>query len=175
LGDVVLGDSSEEHLPFSRYDDGGRRLLEKPRARDGTCRHGYGPDVFRQCGTTCVYCGRELSEPYTSWLDISVDHVVPVETIKRLGYPSEWVDDLINLVTCCRACNEFLNGHRVLAAVPATLDEFLDIRDRVFVEKRRHALKCHQREQLAHRKWLETRNPRVPFWGRMTASIRRKS
>ena len=30
-----------------------------------------------------------------SWLDLSVDHVIPSNTIKLLGYPQEWVNDLI--------------------------------------------------------------------------------
>lgn len=55
-------------------------------------------------------------------------------------------------MTCCRACNEFLNGYRVTAgAPPATLAEFLALRDRVFMEKLQHAQKRHsvERERYA--------------------------
>ena len=168
----MQNNSPDEQLPFSGYRDGGRQPLGKPRSGDATCRHGYGLDVFGQCGTACVYCDRELGEPYEAWLDVSVDHVIPVETINRLGYPNEWVNDLINLVTCCRACNEFLNGHRVHEPAPATLDGFLTIRDQVFAEKRRHARECHQREREMYREWLETRSPRVPLWRRAIARFR---
>lgn len=140
--------------PFSRYDHGGRQLLGKPPLGDATCRHGYGLDVFKQCGTACVYCDRELSEPYEAWLDISVDHVIPVETVKRLGYPRERVDDLANLVTCCRACNEFLNQYSVNDDVPGTVEEFFDLRDQHYLKKREMARGRHRREREWHRDWL---------------------
>lgn len=59
-----------------------------------------------------------LSEPYEAWLDVSIDHVIPRGTVKRLGYPQDWVEDIANLVTSCRACNEFLNGYRVVVGDP---------------------------------------------------------
>ena len=158
-------------LPFSRYKNGGSEELGKPRSGDGTSRHGYGADVLEQCGTACVYCGRELAEPYEAWLDLSVDHVVPAETIKRLGYLSQWVDDLINLVTCCRACNEFLNGYRVREPAPESLNEFLNIRDQAFGEKRRRARGCHERERETYGKWLATRGATVPLWRRAIARL----
>lgn len=151
---------SGKRLPFSQYKESGRALLGKARSGDGTCRHGYGLDVFEQCGTACVYCDRELGEPYEIWLDISVDHVIPVETIKGLDYPREWVDDLANLVTCCRACNEFLNNYSVNDDVPTTVEEFFDLRDQHYMKKRELARERHRREREWHRDWLSKSRPR---------------
>jgi secreted trypsin-like serine protease len=94
--DVLEGDSQ---LPFERYREGGRELLGRPAIGDGSCRRGYGPPVFTECGMECVYCDRDLGESYESWLHLSVDHVIPYETVNRLGWPGEWVEGLSNLVT----------------------------------------------------------------------------
>ncbi len=74
---------------------------------------------MRECGSNCVYCGLDLGNTYEAWLGFSVDHVIPGSTVARLGYPAEWVNDLINLVTACRSCNEFLNGYRVTDPTPS--------------------------------------------------------
>ena len=137
-------------LPFDSYRFSGLQLLGRPRAGDGTCRYGYGPPVFAECGTDCVYCGRDLGSTYEAWLDVSVDHVIPRETVKRLDWPAEWVEDIANLVTSCRACNEFLNGYRVLDEAPVTLDEFLAHRDRHFIAKRDRVLETHGRERARY-------------------------
>lgn len=131
--------------PFARYASGGSSLLGIPPWGDGTARHGYGRPVFAECGYQCVYCGFEMGAPYEAWLNLSVDHVVPAHLVK-MGWAREWVLDRINLATCCRACNEFLNGYRVTNATPpTTLEEFVANRDRMFDEKtdqaqRRHAI-----------------------------------
>jgi hypothetical protein len=88
---------------------------------------------------------------YEAWLDLSVDHVVPQHLIKA-GWPPDWVLDLINLVTCCRACNEFLNGYRVPSLqAPLSVDAFASVRDQVFGEKLQHAQTRHsvERERFA--------------------------
>lgn len=139
-------------LPFARYRQGGQTLLGAPAWGDGSSRHGYGISVFAECGTACVYCDRELAEPYEAWLDVSVDHVVPQSTV-TFGYPREWVHDLINLVTACRACNEFLNAYRVTDLLPVTLAEFCDLRDRHFGEKRRWVLERHALERTRYEAW----------------------
>jgi 5-methylcytosine-specific restriction endonuclease McrA len=139
-------------LPFEKYDKGGRELLGTPKTGDGTCRHGYGLPVFKQCGLGCSYCERPMDSPYEAWLDISVDHVVPRSMIKR-GFPREWVEDISNLATCCRACNEFLNQYAVNTPPPAQLDEFHALRDRVFLEKKAHAQKRHHEERAWYEKW----------------------
>jgi len=88
-----------------------------------------------------------MASPYENWLNLSVDHVVP-QHLEKHGWPLEWIRDLINLVTCCRACNEFLNGYRVgdLTA-PANVEDFVAIRDRVFREKLDHVQRRHAIER----------------------------
>jgi hypothetical protein len=137
--------------PFSHYRDGGRTLLGPARGGESS-RHGYGLPVLEQCGHDCAYCGRPLGEPYENWLDFSIDHVVPSNTL-NLRYPKEWVNDLINLVTSCRACNEFLNQYKVTDPPPANLEEFCAIRDRHFQEKRARALARHAHERMLYERW----------------------
>jgi hypothetical protein len=109
--------------------------------------------VLRECGSACAYCGVELGASYEAWLAFSVDHVIPGSTVKALGYPGEWVHDVINLVTACRSCNEFLNGHRVNDPVPATLSEFCDLRDRHFIAKGMWAIARHATERERYEAW----------------------
>ncbi len=143
-------------MPFGRYEGNGRDLLGPPKLGDSTCRHGYGIPVFRQCGTECAYCGLEIGASYESWLSASVDHVVPV-SVSWSREHSDWIGDITNLVTCCRACNEFLNGYRVRDDSPANLQEFYDLRDRHFTQKRKHAMKRHADERSWYDGWLRDR------------------
>ena len=142
----------ETLLPFDAYEGGGRRLLGTPAFGGGSSRRDYGVPVFEQCGWACVYCGADLGGTYETWLGVSVDHVVP-QSLLRAGYPTEWIEDLTNKVTCCRHCNEFLNQYRVSEPPPDTLDGFFNLRDRVFREKRTKAVERHGTE----RTWYEHR------------------
>lgn len=139
-------------LPFVRYRGGGRTLLGGPALGDGSSRHGYGLPVLVECGHDCVYCGRALGELYENWLDFSIDHVIPTNAVK-LGYRKEWVNDLINLVTACRACNEFLNRYKVDDAPPADLEGFCSLRDRHFLDKKSWVLTRHEHERVLHARW----------------------
>lgn len=141
---------AESLLPFDAYEGGGRQLMGVPRFGAGSSRRDYGVPVFEQCGWTCVYCGVDLGGTYETWLGLSVDHVVPQSLVKA-GFPSDWIEDLANKVTCCRHCNEFLNQYRILEPPPDTLDDFFELRDRVFREKRAKAVERHGTE----RTWYE--------------------
>ena len=136
-------------LPFSAYPDGGRRLLGIPKRGDETVRHGYGPPVFRHLGFRCVYCNYDMGATYESWLQASVDHVVPQHAV-QVGYHPTWIEDLANLVPCCRACNEFTNAYAIAEPPPTTEQEFLGVRDRAFAQKRALALASHERERNWH-------------------------
>jgi hypothetical protein len=152
---AVVHDGS---LPFDRYTGGGRQLLGIPAWGDGSSRRGYGRAVFEQCGFACAYCGHSMETGYEVWLSLSVDHVIPVGSGKLLGYPSAWIQDTANQVTCCRACNEFLNGYRVTDPPPATGDEFFKLRDRHFLAKRDWVQARHARE----RAWYDAAFARPP-------------
>ena len=151
---------SEPMTPFESYSRGGREPLGSPRTGDGTCRHGYGPPVFSQCGSACVYCGRELLDSYEAWLDVSIDHVVP-RSVSWYSRCRPWVDDLFNLATCCRACNEFLNQFKCGDSEPATLNAFLTIRDRVFAAKHAHANQRHNEERSWYDRWTKNGRPAI--------------
>jgi len=145
----------ETSLPFEEYSGGGRRLLGE--LRNGSCRYDYGPPVFDECGTACVYCSRELGESYEAWLNLSVDHVVPAGTPWK-GGAADWLHDVINCVTACRACNEFLNGYRCQVPAPTTLTEFTAIRYRVFREKVSAAGARHVEEREGYAEWKQRRS-----------------
>jgi hypothetical protein len=142
-------------LVFDAYEGGGRTLLG--RLVGSACRTGYGLHPLRLCEGCCAYCGARLDEPYEAWLNLSVDHVVPTRSVKELGYPPQWVEDLANIVACCRSCNEFLNGYRVTLPLPTTEAEFFDVRDSVFLSKRDAALARHGLE----REWYDSWRSRV--------------
>src|SRR6266496_580319 len=120
-------------LPFERYQGNGRVLLGALPDGDGTSRRGYGPAVFKECGTDCVYCGLPMGEFYRSWLQISVDHVIPLR-MRSSGYPLEWLTDIANCVTACRACNDYLQD-RIPDPPPTSLEAFFDLRDEVFTRR----------------------------------------
>lgn len=124
-----------DDLPFGRYEGGGRQRLGKPRQGNATARSGYGPPVFDQCGYRCVYCCLDMAAAFEYWLQLSVDHVIPRQMMDR-GYEPALVEDITNLVTCCRACNDFGNRYLVAEAPPATDAAFYDLRDRVFRERK---------------------------------------
>jgi HNH endonuclease len=111
--------------------------------------------VFEQCGSACVYCGLDMGAAYESWLNLSIDHVIPAGDGRRLGYPPDWVEDIANLVTSCRACNEFLNAYRVIDSPPQTVDAFFDLRDLHFERKREWVLNRHATE----RAWYDSSRP----------------
>ena len=140
-------------LPFDRYREGGRKLLGKNR-HDDRCRTKYGPRVFRECGTACVYCERELGASYDAWLGISVDHVIGQSAVKKYGYPADFIEDLANQVTCCRPCNEFVQDEFGIPKTPPSgPGAFFDLRDEVFRRKKEHALRKHAEDRQWYGRW----------------------
>ena len=143
-------------LPFDKYPNGGRTLCDPLLGTD--CRYSYGRVVVSYCGTDCVYCGIDVAKDYRSWLFLSVDHVVPQSKIKA-GYNEEWIHDLSNQVSCCRACNELLNRIRVNAPPPQTLSEFYELRDCVYLDKQNLAIRRHAEEKEWHEAWRAGTRP----------------
>ena len=138
-------------LPFGRYEHGGRQRLGRPRQGDVTARHGYGPPVFEQCGYACVYCGLDMRSTFEGWLQLSVDHVIPRQ-MKNLGYPADLVEDITNIVTCCRACNDFGNRYTVSTPAPAEgdIEAFYAIRDQVFRDRKAMLLAKREQERTVY-------------------------
>jgi hypothetical protein len=99
-------------------------------------------------GHRCAYCGEDLSG-YRNWLSISLDHVIPRQSV-RLGWVADWIEDMANLVPCCRACNEFTNAYKILDAPPPDTQAFFDARDRHFLAKIALTQAAHAREREFH-------------------------
>jgi len=146
-------------LPFAHYQGRGRELLGRVTGQSGgRSRTGYGRPVFSQCGFACVYCGYRMDRPFEAWLQLSIDHVIP-SSAKRDGYTEAWVEDVANMVTCCRACNEWSNDYRVVDPPPTDVAAFFDLRDVHFVRKR----ELIRSRLAADRNWYDTRlAPHVP-------------
>lgn len=92
-----------------------------------------------------MYCGQPMGESYEAWLQISIDHVIPLQ-MQSASYPILWLKDIANCVTCCRPCNDFLQK-RIDNPAPATLEEFFILRDQVFLQKLGAARSRHEIER----------------------------
>jgi 5-methylcytosine-specific restriction endonuclease McrA len=162
--------AAEATLPFGRLPRSGRELLGRPKQGDLTARHGYGRQTFELLGHRCVYCGQTLSD-YRDWLNISIDHVIPRQLIGR-GWPVVWIEDLANLVPCCRACNEFTNSYTVLESPPPNIDEFLDLRDRHYLAKLALTRVAHDRERAWHTSHVTASTPSTDLLSRYVEVVR---
>lgn len=135
-------------LPFADYPHQGRELLG--RVSGDNCRSGYGLNFQRLTGQDhCAYCGISMVGSYENWLTMTLDHVIPDSVCKSLDLPEEWNQDYSNRVLCCTACNTFGNRYKPdIVNVPKTLDEFYDLRDRVFTERKFLISERHKIERL---------------------------
>ena len=142
-----------EPLPFESYPDQGRKLLG--RVTGDNCRHGYGKKFMHLTGQTrCAYCGMDITATYENWLTMALDHVVPHSTCLAWELPEEWREDYSNRVLCCITCNTFGNRYAPKSfQCPSTLEEFYDVRDAIFVERKRNILNS----QMQERAFFETK------------------
>lgn len=119
------------------------------------CRRGYGLQFMRTTGqTVCAYCGGDFASSYDTWLTMALDHVVPISVCIAMTLPSEWREDASNRVLACGACNGFRNRYLSpeVTGGPLTLDDFYDLRDRIFVERRELIAESH----IADRAFFES-------------------
>jgi len=96
----------------------------------------------------CAYCGVGLNDDFYRWLLIHVDHVVPAGEAKKRGIPRDWYEDKANRVLCCSGCNLQDNRFPVPEqwVTPATWEEFVTFRDKIFAERRRRTAASLARE-----------------------------
>ncbi len=130
--------------PFDGYPGGGRTLLG--RVSGTNCRRGYGLQLMRITGqTVCACCGGDFASTYETWLTMALDHVVPTSVCVAMRIPFEWREDASNRVLACGACNGFHNRYLspVEASRPLTLDEFYDLRERIFAKRRELIAQSH--------------------------------
>jgi len=135
-------------LPFIAYPHHGRQLLGP--AKGDTCRRGYGLAFMQKTGqTACGYCGLDFAASYENWLTMALDHVVPVSVCRALNLPLEWQEDCVNKVLACAACNGFRNRYQPSGPVvsPSNLEDFCDLRDRIFVERKKLIAASHEQER----------------------------
>ncbi|MDD1779277.1 MAG: hypothetical protein LUQ65_14010 [Candidatus Helarchaeota archaeon] len=142
------------NLPFQDYPFQGRQLLGK--VPGGNCRHEYGLRFMRLTQQTrCAYCGMDLVNIYENWLNMALDHVVPHNVCLAWELPEEWREDYSNRVLCCTTCNTFGNRYTPQGLKrPATLEEFYEVRDAIFVERKRNILERHKAERAFFAKKL---------------------
>ncbi|QDT95240.1 HNH endonuclease [Gimesia aquarii] len=136
------------NLPFDSYPNNGRNLLGKKSTEN--CRHGYGLKLQKLTGiSNCGYCGISLTINYEQWLLMQVDHVLPTNMGNRLRISSEWLDDYSNCLLACSACNTFdpLFDEKSITESPSSLQGFYDLRDRVYLIRKRKILKCQKVER----------------------------
>ncbi len=136
-----------EHLPFVDYPHKGRARIG--RVSGENCRRGYGLKFMKKTKQTrCAYCGLDIAGVYENWLNMALDHVVPVSVCQELQIPPEWRDDYSNCVLSCAACNGFGNRYKPKnATTPKTREEFSDLRDTIFVERKKLILERHAKER----------------------------
>jgi 5-methylcytosine-specific restriction endonuclease McrA len=142
-----MSSQNSEQLPFMIYPHQGRRLMG--RETGDNCRHGYGLVFMRLTGQTrCAYCGMDLAATYENWLNMALDHVVPRSTCLAWDLPEEWREDFSNRVLCCTTCNTFGNRYAPTKfRRPTTEEEFYELRDAIFVERRRNIRERHVQER----------------------------
>ncbi len=143
----------ETKSPFRRLPGDGRKPLGYNDTTRGSFRTHYGPPVMKLWGAQCCYCERDLGGSYEVWLHASVEHVIPRQLSSKAGWPLEWTEDLANQVACCRACNEFLNGFKVIEPKPVNFEAFASVRDRVFLAKKAQVIRRHDQERALYTAW----------------------
>ena len=145
-------------LPFETYPGGGKTLLG-PTPGDN-CRHGYGLVLMKKTGQTCcAYCGLDFAASYENWLQMAVDHVVPISVCGSLSISPLWYEDCTNKVLACAACNGFDNRYKQpeVDTCPTSLDEFYALRDRIFRERTARIAERHrlERDYFERRLWSQ--------------------
>ena len=87
---------------------------------------------------------------FEGWLQLSVDHVIPQQSVAS-GFPAAWVLDATNIVACCRSCNDLFNRDPHVDAVPESIEAFYDLRDRLYHARRARIIERRAQE----RAWFE--------------------
>jgi hypothetical protein len=92
--------------------------------------------LLEQSENVCAYCGYEPPVP-GGWPFVSPDPIIPRRMVRH-GYRKEWIEDMSNLVPCCRGgrCARMGSQLRLDESAPTTMDDFFDLRDRVFVQRK---------------------------------------
>ena len=135
-------------LPFDTYPND--RVRPLPTVHGTNTRRDDAPKLQQRTGqNVCAYCGADLTSTFERWLLTSIDHVVPKAEALRLGLPRRFYESFSNTVLCCSGCNGFQNRYKVPPSAPReikTFPDFCDLRDLVFVERKRLILEQRAKE-----------------------------
>ena len=126
-------------MPFDSYPAGGLQLLGRVEGVGRGTRRTSGPKFIQKTRQiSCAYCGLNLVESFTNWLQMALDHVVPKSVCKGFSLPEEWIEDYTNRVLACGACNGFDNQYKPPCDTecPRSLEEFYKLRDRIFCDRK---------------------------------------
>ena len=146
-------------LPFDSYPHGGRQLLGV--TKGANARHEYGHKFMQLTGQRrCAYCGTDLAATYEAWLTLVLDHAIPVSLCNSIQIPQQWCWDYSNAVLSCGACNGFCNRYSPTFKVvpPNTLEDFYDLRDKIFDERKKLIAARHEEE----RQFFNARSWEIP-------------
>ena len=141
--------------PFDSYPKNGREHLGQ--VKGANCRHEYGLKFMQKTKQTkCAYCGVDFSTSFETWLTMSLDHVVPVSVCTKLGISLDKREDVTNMVLSCGACNAFCNRYKPKEGIrePEGWEEFYDLRDRIFTERKGLIEKSRKEEETFFNKRL---------------------
>ena len=145
--------------PFDEYPNKGNIPLPIPKGTN--CRRGYGLDFMRVTKQThCAYCERiDFTSSYRAWLEMALDHVVPVSVCNEHKIPIGWRDSSSNRVLACAACNSFKNRYRPSFdfETPVSFEAFLVLRDRIFIQRKELIAQAHREDEAFFNKrpWEE--------------------
>jgi hypothetical protein len=78
-----------------------------------------------------------------------IDHVIPIALCKSTRIPGNWRWDYSNTVLACAACNGFCNRYspKFTIAPPETLEDFYNLRDKIFDERKKLIAERHKEER----------------------------
>ncbi|GHO63993.1 hypothetical protein KSC_028850 [Ktedonobacter sp. SOSP1-52] len=151
--DHTITDPLDHYLPYDL------NTLKALNTDNGESRRVYSYALYCQLGQNpellcCAYC--EFSfEDHIHWKFLSLDHVVPRNAAERLGISKDLWDSGINLVFCCRACNDYnqyspKNPFKALPYIPepgVSPKAFLRLRKDTFPHRLRHIIDSTRADQ----------------------------
>ena len=135
--------------PFDDYPQGGDTILCNKLSSANT-RRKDGHWLVKRGQSSCAYCEMSLIDSYEHWLLLTVDHVIPRKEGHRLRIPRDWRESYSNIVLACSGCNGFRNRYEISWQEHKEFlseSEFLELRDRVFQERKALIEKARNREK----------------------------
>ncbi len=139
---------------FNSYPALESELLQ-PAWKGSNCRHEYGWDHIRLTKQDrCAYCEKVyFLKELKDWFTMALDHVIPVSVCKSLEIDMTWCRSTANAVLACSTCNTLCNRYvpLTLPQKPESFQEFLKLRNAIFLERKRLIQDAQSREEKVFR------------------------